>query len=620
MSKIKVSEIREKFPMYADLPDDQLISGIRQKYYSDIPIAQFTKSIDYDTQRAALNPTKDQSFGTNLLQGVGSGMTSVARALGGGRLANAVGLPGTKEEAERLDAPLMDTAGGKVGQVVGVAAPAALAIPFTPATIGGATIAGGLTGAALTEGDVGDRLVGGLGGAAGGAIGGALPYVYQTGKGLLRGLSEPLTAAGRERIAGRAIERFATNPSSLQQLTNDPTITGARLTLAEATRDPGLATLQRAIGTLDPEAAVLLGARHEANNAARLDALASLTGQSTSAPSKVGALNRIMNSQATRDAAEGARSSAANASYGAARREGVDQGMAEALQPQIAQLMERPEIQRAARVAQEYAKSEGIVLQDMGSVQGLSYLKRALDDEIGSLPPKATTAKRLYTQSSSDLKSVLEDIAPALRTADREFQFNSVPVNRAAVGERLTEAASGAIRDFSGNRRLQANALARALNDEEKLLRQGTGYNGFSALDELLTPTQSGRVGAVRSELETLANLNSAANGPGSQTAKMLASQNLLKQAAGPMGIPDSWIESVLAQTALRPLQFGYKSAESRIGEAVSRGLLDPAQASQLVQLARGYDAIKAPTALQQLLKRSAPAMIGASSGQAAGQ
>jgi len=457
---------------------------------------------------------------------------------------------------------------------------------------------------------------------AGGVLAGLLPYAYRAGKGLLQGIIEPLTDAGRQRIAGRAIERFATNPNSLQQLTGAPTSTGARLTLAEATQDPGIATLQRAIGTIDPEAAAMLGARHEANNAARLDALATLTGQSTAAPSSVGRLNRIMNSQPTREAAEATRSAAANQSYGAARAAGVDQGMADALQPQIAQLMERPEIQRAAAKAREFARSEGLNLgNDLGSVQGLQYLKKALDDEIAGLPERATTARRLYTQTSADLKSTLEDIAPAMRTADREFQYNSVPVNRAAVGERLADSTTSAVRDFSGNRRLQANAYAKALNNEEQTLRRATGYNGYSALDELLTPTQMGKVNAVRSELETLANLDNAANGRGSQTAKMLASQNLLKQTAGPLGIPDSWIESVLSQTAMRPLQFGYKSAESRIGEAVTQGLLNPEQAARLVQMARARDLLSRSSALDDpAIRRSLPALIGLTSGQTAGQ
>lgn len=571
---------------------------------------------EYDPEspefKAKNDPTAGQSFGENLVQGIGAGMAGAGRALGLGGMG--LGLPATREEATRLDAPLDATTGGKIGRVVGIAAPASLAIPFTPATIPGAVTAGALTGGLLTEGDLGDRATGAGIGGAGGLVAGALPYAYQAGKGLLRGIGEPLTQVGRERIAGRAIERFSTNPNALTTLTNAPTQTGARLTLAEAAQDPGLMTLQRAIGTADPEAAAMLGARQEANNAARLQALQVLSGGAQAPLGGVRSLNRIAYGQPTREAAEATRSAAANASYGSARNAGVDQGMADALAPQISQLLERPEIQRAAQTAREYARSEGLNLgDDLGSVQGLQYLKKALDDQIEALPQRAKTARRLFTQSSSDLKSVLDDIAPALRQADREFQLNSVPVNRAAIGERLLDKTTGALRDFSGNRRLQANAFAKALNDEEALIAQATGFKGNRAsLDDILTATQSGRVNATRNELETLANLNSAANGPGSQTAKMLASQNLLRQVAGPLGLPDSWVESVLAQSLLRPVQFAAKAGEARIGQNIADAMLDPSRAAQLVRGARSYDQVLPPNALQLLLQRSAPALIGA--------
>jgi hypothetical protein len=543
------------------------------------------------------------------LSGVGAGMSSVGRALT---------FQGGKEEAERLNKPLMDTTAGTVGNAIGIAAPAALAVPFTPATFAGAAVAGGATGAAMTEGGVLDRLQGGGLGAVGGLAGQALPYVYRAGKGVIKGIAEPFMAGGRDRIAGRAIERFAANPNALQNIATGPSITGARPLLSEATGDTGLATLERAIGTLDPEAAAMLAERSAQNNAARLESLRAVAGGATQPVSRLRRLNAIATGQPTREAAEATRSAAANASYGAARGAGVDQPMSEALAPQIASLLERPSIQNAVNQARALAREEGIELTDMGSVQGLQYIKQAIDDARGALGHGERNRMRLLTQTSSDLKSVLDEIAPALRSADAEFAMNSVPVNRAAVGERLMERTTGAIRDFSGNRRLQANAFSRALNDEEALIRQ-SGARGAS-LDDFLTPSQSQRVGAVRNELETIANLSSAANGPGSQTAKMLASQNLLRQIAGPLGLPEGFVTNALSQTALRPVQWGLQAAEPRIQAAIANGLLNPEDALRLVQAARAYDVQLPPNALQLLLRRSAPAAIGASAAYGSGQ
>jgi hypothetical protein len=560
-----------------------------------------------------VNPTEGMSTFEKTAAGIGRGMTSVGRALSFGAL-------GDKAESDRLDAPLLETTAGTVGNVIGTAAPAALAIPFTAPTFAGAAAAGGLTGLGMTEGGIGDRAQGGALGLVGASLGQAAPYLYRAGKGALKGLAEPFLAGGRDRIAGRTLERFATNPNALDNLTGAPTITGARLSTAEAARDPGLATLERAIGTMDPQAAAATAARQQANNAARLESLRVLAGGATQPASNVGALNRIVNSQPTRASAEATRSAAANASYGAARTGGVDEAWADALNPQIQQLMTRPSVQNAIGEARALAREEGIELTEMGSVQGLQYVKQAIDDAIGRLTPREANRARLLTQTSSDLKSVLDEIAPALRQADAEFAMNSVPVNRAAVGERLLERTTGAIRDFSGHQRLQANRFAGALNDEDALLRNATGFNGYSSLDDILTPAQSQRVGAVRNELETVANLSNAVSGGQSQTAKMLASQNLLRQIAGPLGLPESFTSNVMSNTLMRPVQWGMQAAEPRIQDAIARGLLSPEEAVRLIALARAADAQRPPNALLQLMGRSAPAAIGGLSAYGSGQ
>jgi len=576
-----------------------------------------------EADRKLYDPTAGQSFGENLLQGVGSGMTSVIRAVGGGRLARAMGLPDTAEGAEQLDAPLRDTAGGAIGRVVGQAAPAALAIPFTPAALPGALAAGAATGAALTEGDLGDRALGAAGGAAGAGVAAAVMPAARAVRGLWRGATEPLTRGGRDRIAGRAIERFGTQGGdALDNLAAARSATGARPTLAEATRDPGIARLQRAIATLDPEAAAMLGARQTENNAARVATLQALAGEGEApVQSSVRALRRIQQGP-TRAQAEGTRSAAARESYGTAFDEGIDPELAAMMKPQVDALLSRPSIQQSVATARNLAAEEGISIAEPGSVQGLHYMKQALDDAAAMAQRSGDANRaRLVAQTSRDLSSVLDEIAPTYQAARAEFRRNSVPLNRQDVAARLADRAGSALRDFDGNPRLRANQFAGMLNDEARLIEQATGFGGAgNALDDLLTPTQSGRIRAVRDELETLANLDRAASGPGSHTAQMLASQNMLRQVAGPLGLPESFAESVLAQTAMRPLQWAYKAAEPRVGARVAEAMLDPETAAMLVRSARGFDARRAPTQLDLLLQRSAPGAAGYLSGQAASQ
>ncbi len=136
---------------------------------TDGPWAQYKKRA---APPVADDPTDGNSFLDNAVAATGKGLSSAARALGVDGALRSVGVPiGTKEDADKYDAPLMETAGGKVGNVVGTALPAALAIPFTPATAVGAVGAGALAGFGLTEGGIGDRMEGAAWGAGGGGVG-----------------------------------------------------------------------------------------------------------------------------------------------------------------------------------------------------------------------------------------------------------------------------------------------------------------------------------------------------------------------------------------------------------------------------------------------------------------
>jgi hypothetical protein len=610
MDKIKVSDIRAKFPMYGDMSDDQLLSAVRKKFYADIPMGDFVKRIDYDTDRAKYNPASESFFG-NLLPAAGAQIASIGRAVGAQPMLNRLGLnalPQSKEEAAQLDKPLDEAPGSTTGRVLGGAAVLA-PTAFIPGanTYAGASAIGGLTGLATTEGGLADRAQGGALGALGGLAGNLLGRGVASAGGAVKGLIEPFTQGGRERIAGRTIGRFATNPNAILSAQGGPSITGAVPTLAEATKDTGLATLERAIGTMSREAEDALLARAQANNAARLNALDQVAGVAP-VKSSVRKLAQLAGG-ASKESAEAARSAAAGVSYGAARKAGVDEYASDALRPQIESLLERPSIKTAVEGAKRLAAEEGINLTDMGSVQGLQYIKQSLDDMIGALGPMEKNKLRLLTQTSSDLKSVLNEVAPALRTADAEFMFNSVPVNRAAVADRLRTSTLGDIQNLAGDRPAQAYKFARALNDEPRLIQQATGRKG-AALEDFMTPSQMQRIAAVRDELETASNLSRAANGPGSQTAKMLASQNLMRQIAGPLGIPDSWVGSALSQEFMRAPQFFVRSAEERIQQSVAKGLLTASEGQRLLGIAMRADTAP-PNELALLGKALAPGLLG---------
>lgn len=170
----------------------------------------------------------ESSFLGNLAAGIGSGVTDIAlgakqrldegaayleNKFGGQGINKALGmknaadiLPATQaavDEKRRVDAPLMDTAGGKVGAFVGKAIPA-VAAAFIP---GGQTLAGSvLTGGALgaveptaTGESLGKNV---LTGSVGGGLG------YGVGKGIAAGVNR--LAAGRAELAAANAVKDAT--------------------------------------------------------------------------------------------------------------------------------------------------------------------------------------------------------------------------------------------------------------------------------------------------------------------------------------------------------------------------------------------------------------------------
>lgn len=130
------------------------------------------------SDRAQYNPTNDMSTTQRTLAGIGSGMTSVLRAVGGGSIADKLGLPATQADAASVDKPLLATTAGKVGDAIGKTAAvvplgmaATSAIPALGAGYGGAALLGAGLGGATTEGDLAERAKGAAGGAAGGVVG-----------------------------------------------------------------------------------------------------------------------------------------------------------------------------------------------------------------------------------------------------------------------------------------------------------------------------------------------------------------------------------------------------------------------------------------------------------------
>lgn len=599
---MKLSEIRAKYPQYGDLSDDQLIIGLHKQFYSDIPIGKFTQKIEYDT--GAPDPTEGMNEGEKFRSGMGKAFTDLARGAG-----QYVGLVDRADVAEsrKLDSPLMKTGAGLSGNIAGnVAAllPTAM-IPGANTYTGAATI-GAISGALQPSTSTGETLTNtALGGVIAPATLGVVrggQALYQAGK----GLAEPFTKAGQDRLAAEVLRRSATDPAKAAQMAAQARqlVPGSENTLAQVAQDPGLAQLERTLLN-NPEAAAPFQQRFGAQRMARLDAVKDIAGRGDHY-----------------DEIKAGRALFANEDYSKALSQGVDKNMAKALQPQIQSLMERPSILSAQKDAIRLAKESGETLTDFGSVKGLDWLKKALDNKISmAAAPNSSIGKadlQALVQTKSDLMKTLEQIAPAYKEANQNFAAMSEQVNGMDVARTLLDKLNkpGSRYMQPGTAREMGDAYSTELAKSFDTVKKATGLN--KDITQVMPAKDIASLENVARDLGRKSFSETAGGAKGSPTAQNLTSQNMLRRILGPTGLPETWAESNLLQGLLSPVQIGSKlsGADKKIMERIAQGLLDPADGIGLLSqpaAIRSVGLLGAPTT-QRYLPALSLGLLGASS------
>lgn len=562
----KLSEIRAQFPMYADVPDDQLLIGLHRKYYADMPFKQFHSAIEYDVRPDA---TEGMSTTQKVLAGVGKSMTDTMRGLG--QMIGAVDRADVAE-ARRLDKDLMQSTPARIGEFVGNVA-TTLPLAFVPGanTLKGAALIGSAAGLAQPSASTQETATNiGLGGAAGAggiAAGRALGAAYQMGTGLLR----PLTEKGQRQIAAELLRASATDPvKAAQNMARKGTLVkGSAPTMAQIADDPGLAQLERTLYN-NPEAQGPLARAYRQQGDARRAAIAEIAG-----------------TPEHRAAIKEGRRVFANQDYADAVMQGVDPAMAKALQPQIDSLLRRPSIQDAKRVASELAAEQDINLTNFGSMEGLDWLKKGLDNQISAATSGATSIGkdklRALVQTKADLMNTIEQLAPAYKVANDNYAAMSRQINAADVAadlqRRLYKNAEWGSGKEMGNTYM--SELSHALESIKKATGQDRMLADVMPRDDLSTLENVAR------DLARKENAQMAGRAVGSPTMQNMLGQNLLQRVAGPLGVPGSFAQGAIASHLARPYEFVMKSAEPKVLGALAEAMTDPAgQGAALMRLA----------------------------------
>lgn len=524
------------------------------------------------------------------------------------------------DESKRLDAPLRAdpyAIGGNIAANVATLAPTAF-IPGANTILGSGAI-GAVTGAmqptASDESALEQAAVGGAFGAAGQAIGKAAPAV-------VKAIAAPFHQRGREGLAADAIKRFATNADDIARAAGTTSaVPGIQYSLAEATQDPGLAVLTRGVEALDPAIAGPLAQQNMGNIGAARNAI-----------------NAIGGDDAAMVAAKESRESAANTLYGnafksdAMRRDIARQQATSAAPfaavggggavddlstPALRDLMDRPMFKQAADQARTlYRNKTG---KDLGnpveSLEGLHYIKLALDDmaQPNAINPMGRNANAAVNDMRTRLAKELETVAPMYAAARETFKDLSRPINQMEIGRYLSDKMTPALAEADNAMlaRTRAEAYAQALRGGDRTAKLATGFPAAKMAD-VMEPDQMQTLKGIEEYLARRAFAQEAGRGAGSNTAQNLASGNLMRQIMGPLGLPESWADSVMSQTVRRGVDLLAKPADAAIQRELAQALMNPQRAAQLLQQATPTQRQKIAQALYEKALTAAPVGVGA--------
>lgn len=545
-------------------------------------------SLPYELQ------AKDQSFGQNALASFGGAVSGIP--LGLRQLFGNANPDELKQWSDSMKG-LTSTGGGTLGAIAGGAAPAVVAgmVPGLNTVLGAAgagAVLGGIEPVQEGETRAGNAVKGGL-------LNAAVPGAVSLAK-TARAVVSPFHQAGREGIAGRTLERFATDPANIAKAGGVQWQSGAIPTLAEASGDTGLSNLQRTIQTMDQRG--LVAQRYADNNAARVASLADIAGD----PAK-------------REAAVLARKAAEGNMYDTAT------AATYTVDSELANLLKRPAIRQAMARAENLAANKGrpfsfdvnpnTPFSGVGGLsgggsrqitgQGLQDLKMALDEMLTD-PQSGFTGKAADTIKDlrGQIVGWMEKANPDFKTSRIAYAEASKPINSMDIGQRLLDNHTSALTDFSGNPRMYAEAFARSLRNEGKTVAAATGMRG-RGLEDVMSPQHVATLNSLRDELSANSAAQAAGRVPGSPTAQYLVGQDLISKIAGPLGIPKSVATSTFVENMLsRPTSFLMKTPEEKLIGLLSEAMLDPKKAAELVK--KG-GATKIDKTVQRLLDRSMP-------------
>lgn len=370
----------------------------------------------------------------------------------------------------------------------------------------------GAAGGALLSGGQPDTTLGesvGLGAALGGAVpvaGAGLRY----GKGALQSMIDPFTQAGQGRVAQNILQRTAGEGPAIADAA--AYVPGSTPTLAQATRNPAVAAMERAAESRAP---LQFGAIKEQNNAARNVYLDTIRGNPQTLDAAI----------ATREQQALPLLNTALAGAKPADAKPVVDTIESILATRSGQ---RPAVSGALAKVRQSIEPEGSGKPLLSDVDQLYGVRQAINDQLTTVSGRDNSASQLASRELIQVRDALDDsieaAAPGFRNYLKQYSELSKPVDaqRFLQGLDLTDQTS---------QRITLSKVKSQLNRIEKMQAQPGANAAKSITDDQLDALRN-----LQKDLQREAN-SSLGRSAGSNTFQNLAMDNLTSSMLpGPLG------------------------------------------------------------------------------------
>lgn len=601
-------------PIHVQLPDGtvgEFPDGMQDAEIERVLRSQFGGP--KQTEEVPQNPTDGMSGYDKFMAGAGRSVMETFRGLDQVGSAVADAIPGVDlsahrqklqadiDEARKLDAPLMDTGWGKVGNTAGIAAqlitPGAalkstsLARALLPTTISGNAIQGAVLGSLQPTATGESRAQNAL---VGGAAGGAGAGLFKLGGMTYNGLRSLFGSLGStDRAAAGAILGEALNPSALQNAAPSA-VPGVQRTLAEESLDPGIARLER---TMRSTAPTEFDALDRVNNAARINALKQFAGDESSIA-----------------AAKQVRSSVTKPLLDKAMKDsGVDLApVHELIAKKIAGNATRPSVQSAVADVKRSIDAAG---DDVFSLYGSrKYIDDLLSGKAGGDKSYAKAATAELMQIKAKLDHQIGQASPSFTSYLEKYRELSTPIDRMKIGQDLMER-GGAVKDATtGNTTLTPAQFSKASKSLDAVAAKATGFKKAKA-SEILRGSDIDTIKAIGDDLERQYFRNTAGSGVGSPTASYLATEGRIAGKAGKALIGRIPLVGRYAEDFATMLD---KSRNDQLKERIAYLIANPEEARRVISALPAERSAVVQKALTELggLMGAAPAISAESEDQ----